>query len=131
MVYALPIPNDTNCHITQLEMLNVVVALKIWAESWANCSITILCDNQAVVEVLNSGKTKDMFLATCVRNAWLITSMYNIRLQVVHIPGRHNQVAGLLSRWSITHEPARKLQALMPNHVWISTHTDLLLNNNI
>ena len=49
-VYALPLPAGfMNLHITQLEMLNVVVALKVWANMWANKRIKINCDNLAVM----------------------------------------------------------------------------------
>ena len=66
MVYTLPIPDHCHhLHIIQLEMLNVVVALKVWASVWSDKVIDNKSDNLAVVEVLTSGKTKDIFLATC------------------------------------------------------------------
>ena len=35
--YALPIPKDFNQYsIVHLEMLNIVVALKVWATQWSN-----------------------------------------------------------------------------------------------
>ena len=81
LVYALPLGTEfQHLHITQLEMLNVVVALKVWSQLWANKKVKIFCDNQAVVEVLNTGKTKDPFLATCARNVWLITAIFNIKI---------------------------------------------------
>ena len=62
MVYTLPIPQHCqHLHITQLEMLNVVVALKVWASIWSDKVIDIKCDNLAVVEVLTSGKPKILF----------------------------------------------------------------------
>ena len=46
MVYAVVIPLDfNNYNITNLEVLNIVVACKIWANHWKNKRITILCDN--------------------------------------------------------------------------------------
>ena len=60
-----------------LKILNVVVALKIWAPSWANKSIEIMCDNMAVVEVLSSGRARDSIMATCARNVWLLAAMFN------------------------------------------------------
>ena len=37
MVYTLPLPcGFMNLHITQLEMLNMVVSLKVWANIWSN-----------------------------------------------------------------------------------------------
>ena len=48
--YALPIPkNYNNYNIVHLEVLNIVVALKVWAVHWSNKRIS---DNMAVVEVL-------------------------------------------------------------------------------
>ena len=125
-VYALPLPvNFMNLHITQLEMLNVVVALKVWANIWANKRIKISCDNLAVVEILKSGKTRDPFLATCARNIWLITAMFNIDIILIHVPGVNNQVADLLSRWTITSNPQSKLMQILPQFQWIDTHIDL------
>ena len=43
----------------QLEILNSVVALKIWGQLWQNKRIRIYCDNHAVVDALNSGKAFD------------------------------------------------------------------------
>ena len=130
MVYALPIPSDCKkLHITQLEMLNVVVALKVWASAWSNKIIDIKCDNLAVVEVLTSNKTKDAFLATCARNVWLICAIFNISIRVWHIPGKYNHIADLLSRWTVTPDPSYKLQQMLPNYVWIPTHVDFLKLN--
>ena len=130
MVYTFPIPcHYSHLHITQLEMLNVVVALKVWASVWADKIIDIKCNNLAVVEVLTSGKTKETFLATCARNVWLICAIFNIQLRVWHIPGKSNHIADLLSRWSIVKEPLHKLQELLPKFIWMHTHADLLKLN--
>ena len=53
MVYALPIPlGYKNYTIVHLEILNIVVALKIWGHHWQDKIIEIKCDNMAVVDVL-------------------------------------------------------------------------------
>ena len=133
MVYTLPIPDHCQyLHITQLEMLNVVVALKVWASVWSDKVIDIKCDNLAVAEVLTSGKTKDTFLATCARNIWLIYAIFNIQIRVWHIPGKANSIADLLSRWNVTKDPILKLRQLLPQFIWVHTHMDLIkLNHNI
>ena len=79
-------------------MINIVVALKIWCPNWANKKIRIRCDNLPVVEVLNSGQARDYILATCDRNIWLLSALYNIGINVIHIAGSQNSVADLLSR---------------------------------
>ena len=72
-------------------MLNV--ALNVWSEVCKDNKIKILCDNLAVVEFINSGKTRDPFLATCVRNIWLSTAIFNIQLVMVPLPGKCNVIA--------------------------------------
>ena len=54
-VYALQLPTSWhNCNIAQLEMINILVALKVWDKQWAGQRIVINCDNQAVVAVLTN-----------------------------------------------------------------------------
>ena len=100
-VYAATWPVNflANLGIVQFELFNIFVALKIWGQYWANSSILIYCDNEAVVQVANSFKTRDMFLAMCIRNIWLLLAQNNIKMKVAHIPGKHNVVADILSRW--------------------------------
>ena len=43
LVYALPIPQGfMNYTIVHLEMVNVIVALKLWGPLWANAKVRIL-----------------------------------------------------------------------------------------
>ena len=80
MVYALPIPKGyLHYNIAHLEILNIIVALKVWATHWANRRIRIHCDNMAVVEVLNSGRARDPTLALIARNIWLICEFFIYR----------------------------------------------------
>ena len=117
MVYALNVPFGYNGYdICHLEMLNIVVASKIWASHWKDKKNQIYCDNMAVVQVLNTGKAMDSTLATCVRNIWLIAAMYNIEFLFSHISGHSNTIADLLSHWSVTANPMKKLNTLLHNY---------------
>ena len=126
-VYAITIPkNYENYSIVHLEMLNILVALRVWAKQWANKKILLKCDNQAVVSVLNSGKTQDLTLAAMARNINMLLAVEDIELQVIHILGSDNKIADLLSRWSITSNPEAKLQDLMKNPWWLTLSSDIL-----
>ena len=72
--------------IVHSEMLNVIIALRLWSSQWQSMGITIFCDNYSVVQVILSGKTKDPFLALCIRNIWLLAAFNDVELQVRHIP---------------------------------------------
>ena len=131
-MYSLPIPlGFMKYTIVHLEILNIVVAAKIWANNWANQKIQIFCDNMAVVEVLTTGKTRDSTLATCARNLWLIAALYNINFTFSHIPGADNSLADLLSRWDNSPHHNNKLHKLIQNPIWLNTHIDLTLLNYV
>ena len=51
-----------------------------------------------MVQVIRTSKTRDEFLACCLRNIWLVVSVYDINLQIQHISGKENGVADALSR---------------------------------
>ena len=126
MIYTLPVPMGFNEYdITQLEMLNIVVAATIWASHWSNKKIRIFSDNMAVVQVLTTGKARDQVLATCARNIWLIAALNNIQFQFAHVPGKNNVLADFLSRWQATPNATQKLHSLIANYFWIPTHLTL------
>ena len=112
-------------NIVQLEILNILVACKVWANHWANKQIKIWCDNLAVVEVLNSGKSHDETLATCARNIWMLSAMYKFDIILYHIPGKDNNIADLLSRWTNSYQDNEKLHQFVPNATWIHTKIEL------
>ena len=99
-VYATPIHNCGYLKLTivHLEMLNIVIALRVWGPFWQHGSISVHCDNLGVLQVVKTGKTRDSFLALCIRNIWLLTSSYDIDLNVNHILGVNNVIADTLSR---------------------------------
>ena len=71
-------------------------------------------------------------MAKCARNVFLWLSAFNIGIQVVHIPGKMNPVAYLLSRWHKTVNIVSKLQELIHPVTWVHTNEDLLYcNENI
>ena len=133
MVYSLQIPKGFNNYtIVHLEILNIVVALKLWGSLRESHAIEVKCDNMAVVEVLNTGRARDQMLATSARNIWLLTSMYDIDLVVTHIPGVTNVVADLLSRWQHNDQNISKLNKLVIDHQWLPVHIDhTILNTNM
>ena len=126
-VYALSLPlGYMDMNIVHLEMLNILVALRVWNHAWAKSRIRIACDNAAVVQVLNSGRTRDLTLAAIARNIQLELATWDINLQVNHIAGKDNHIADLLSRWNLTEDPQIKLKKYLPQHQWLEAHTKYL-----
>ena len=132
-VYHLPIPKHyLGLTIVHLEMVNILVAIKTFGPFWAKRKILVKCDNQAVVAVLTHNKTKDAFLAACARNVWLLAASYDLEISYVHIKGKNNAIADLLSRWVPTADNILKLQSHIPDPLWLQVPSHFLeLDNNI
>ena len=79
-----------------------------------------------VVSVLNSGKTQDMTLAAMARNINMLLALEDIELHVIHILGSDNNIADLLSRWSITSNPDVKLGQLIKNPLCLTLSSGIL-----
>ena len=126
-VYAMDLPHGwSSKNIAHLEMINILVSIKVWHTQWANQSVLIKCDNQAVVSVLATGRARDQTMATYARNIFMWLSAFNIDVRVVHVAGKLNPVADLLSRWQSTVNNHEKLAQLVPSVTWIPVSKDLL-----
>ena len=126
-VYHLPIPRGfRNWTIVHLEMVNILMALRLFAKLWSTKKILVQCDNQAVVTVLRSGKTRDAFLAASARNIWYLTALHDIDLQFTHIRGASNQLADILSRWQGSVQQIQFLHSQVSDPMWLQVSVDLL-----
>ena len=119
-VYHLPIPQGfMNWSIVQLEMVNILLAVRLFQAHWAGRKILIKCDNEAVVSVLRSGRTKDPHLGACARNIWYVCALADIDVHYIHIRGLDNRVADLLSHWTGSGSDVNELQLYIQDPVWI------------
>ena len=84
--------------IAHLELLNVVVAVKTWAEQWRGQRVQIHCDNTNACLAIQSGRSRDSFVQKCIRELFVICTRCDIELRAVHRPGAQLQRADALSR---------------------------------
>ena len=45
----------SDIHITVKELLPIVLGVAVWGRAWRGYKVTCLCDNTAVVAIMNSG----------------------------------------------------------------------------
>ena len=57
------------------ELQPIVMACILWGKEWQNTSVLAHCDNQAVVEVVNSGYAKDTELMQLLRCLFFCESL--------------------------------------------------------
>lgn len=85
-------------HITHLEMLNLVIAAKVWKDKWQGYRVTLHCDNIACVYTLNTGRARDPYLLKCAREIWLLSASNDFVITARHKRGADNVIADMLSR---------------------------------
>ena len=115
-----------NVSIVHYEMINILLAIRLWAKELHNKCLCFHCDNMAVVSILNSGRGQDSLLLSIARNIWLTAANHDIDITVTHIPGKHNVTADLLSRWQIAGTDRSKLYVHVPNPKWQIITQDLM-----
>ena len=86
-----------------------------------------------VVQVVQSGKTKDSMLAACIRNIWLEASIHDITIKIDHIKGKNNVVADALSRlYSDKPVDCVLLEKIANEYIWEQVHSHYFnLNLNL
>ena len=83
------------------ELYAIVVACHIWGSRWSQKRLLFYCDNQSVVEIINSKRSKCPAIMSLVRNLTLLTLQNNFYFKAMHIPGSKNEIADSLSRFQV------------------------------
>ena len=130
-VYTVPISliqhheeNSVFFSIVHWEMYNILVALKLWGGAWKNQKVNIKCDNQAVVSILNTGKSSDKHLCTLARNILFLCACNDIHLTVIHVLGKNNIIADTLSRWFENGMAPTILKKHLINPCWVNVNSN-------
>ena len=69
-----------NLSICHLEMLNCLVAIRMWAPHLQARHVNLHCDSMVAVNVLVSGRGRDQFLLKCARHIWLSCAQHQVDL---------------------------------------------------
>lgn len=113
--------NRPICH---LEILNLVIAVKLWAPQWQHSVITVYCDNMTAVSILSHGRGKDPFILQCAREIWLLSALHSFTVIPTHRPGCEMTISDALSRHHL-HKSFRDIVSSLNNAQSIMIPTDL------
>ena len=72
--------------------------LCFFARFWSGTRALVKCGNDAIVEVLNTGKAKDSFLGLCGCNIWYMAALADVDLKYLYVLAKNNTVADFLLR---------------------------------
>ena len=89
---------DNKYNICILEMFAVIVCLKLWGHGFKGKKIQMFCDNQAICNVVNAGKSKCPVLQDCLREIAFLAAVHEFQIRMVHISSESNRISDHLSR---------------------------------
>ena len=88
--------------IARKELIPIVAASMVWGQRWRQQRVRVHCDNEAVVEVIKAGYSREPYLMHLLRCVFFITAFHEITMFPVHIPGLENRAAHAISRNNIS-----------------------------
>lgn len=83
------------------EFFAIVVACFLWSDHFANKQIILFCDNESVVNIINSKRSAIPRIMDLLRFFTLITLRFNMYVRAKHIEGTKNLIADSLSRFQM------------------------------
>ena len=109
--------------ITILELFPLLVAFTIWGEELRNKKICFRCDNEAVVQIVNTMTSKSVRVMVLLRAFTLLCLKLNVVVRSSHVSGVSNVLADSLSRLQIArfHRLAAEAEPMpepIPDHLW-------------
>lgn len=93
-----------------LKLVPIAVAAHLWGSSWYRLQVLFLCDNQSIVDILNTGTSRQFDIMHLLRCLTRVACSHNFSFRAQHTPGRSNGVADALSRFCL-----QEFHRLAPN----------------
>ncbi|XP_052428992.1 uncharacterized protein LOC127970440 [Carassius gibelio] len=94
-----PQMQDSTQSSALFELYPLVVAAFLWGNEWTTKSILVHCDNEAVVQCINKGRSHSPALMPLLRRLIWIAACDQFIISAKHVPGTENQIADSLSRF--------------------------------
>ena len=82
------------------EIYPVAAACHVWGKFWRRKRISLQCDNEAVVAIINKGRSACPQIMPFMRQITWLSVKYNFILSARHVPGHVNIIADALSRFN-------------------------------
>ena len=93
---------EKSLHITVRELYPIAISLGVWSANFQNKCVLFMCDNEAVVHIINKQTSKDPKVMSVLRFFIIQCMKYNILFRAKHVPGQKNVLADALSRQQVT-----------------------------
>ena len=83
-------------------LVNILLAARLFQVQWTDRRVLVRCDNETVVSVLRSGRTRDPYIGACAWNILYVLALTDIDLHCAYMRGLDNRVADLVGQVVLT-----------------------------
>ncbi|XP_058610956.1 uncharacterized protein LOC131526627 [Onychostoma macrolepis] len=100
--FASPWPSQLQSSLPSsalFELYPLVIAAFLWGNEWASKCILVHCDNEAVVQCINKGRSNSPALTPFLRRLIWISACDQFIIIAKHVAGSENKIADSLSRF--------------------------------
>lgn len=124
-------------HITEgasiaiLELWALIISIKLWGPKLRGKVVKIYCDNQAVAELIMTGRAKDLKLQQGLREVCFLAARFEIEIRAEHIAGSLNRIPDLLSRWWNGEKYRAEFRKIAPNMTRRSVRNSLFYYTHV
>jgi hypothetical protein len=87
--------------ITVLELFLDVIVAYLWGFQWVHLRVEFLCDNEAVVVILNSRTLRDPFAMHLMHHLTLLACRHSFSFSSRHVCGHRNKAANVIFSFTI------------------------------
>ena len=101
--------------ITFKELLPIAWGVALWGPQWKDSTVTVYCDNQSTVAIVNSGYSKIPRLMHVLQKNFFIRARFNIDLIALHILGTSNQLADAITCFVCTGSRSSAVSSPQPD----------------
>ena len=96
--FQLKLPETwSDIHITVKELLPIILGVAVWGWAWRGYKVTCLCDNTAVVAIVNLGRSRMDRVMHLMRSLTFFLARWGVSLSCTYLPGVENGAADALS----------------------------------
>ena len=88
----------SSVNILAKELVPIILSCAVWGPLLQESSTKFHCDNQGLVASINKGSSKDTMVMHLLRCQWFFTAAFDIHITAIHIAGKTNNAADMLSR---------------------------------
>ena len=88
----------SSVNIMVKELVPIIISCAVWGPLLQESSTKFHCDNQGLVASINKGSSKDTMVMHLLRCLWFFTAAFDIHITAIHIAGKTNNAADMLSR---------------------------------